>query len=390
MKAPGWSRERRNPGRHGRHQAFAAGLLALLAVGCTADRSVIGPAPPIDIPFDPQATANSIYSLRFAADNAIIAQVRTISELLGLSEPQASRVAHAQARGTNERLSLLRALRPRSLERAVANVAAARAQGSRVPLFPINYLGKEFVFDPLIDAYVEVGDGGPENGVRFELYVVDLSTGLPALPLRPFGFVDLMDESDAVSTRLRVEAFDTSGGGTFRVADYVVDAAFATGSRGVSVSLLSEGFVEDQHGRFDFELDELLESDDAAGITRVTSDHRVLSAEDTEVRLTVAGDLSFDGSHADLLFRMDIDGAGGRTLVDLQVVDGAQDGEIRHGGRREALVGGTVEAPAFVDLVGRGFTDSEVLALDEILFGIDDILVLAGEAYVPLADLFAF
>ncbi|WP_419950392.1 hypothetical protein [Candidatus Palauibacter sp.] len=372
------------------HQAFTAGLLALLAVGCTADRNVIGPAPPVDIPFDPQATANSIYSLRFAADNAIIAQVRTISELLGLSEPRASRVSHAQVRGANERLSLLRALRPRSLERAVTNIAAARAQGSSIPLFPINYLGKEFVFDPHIDAYVEVGDRGPENGVRFELYVVDLSTGLPALPPRPFGFVDLMDESDAVSTRLRVEAFDTSGGGAFRVADYVVDGAFATGRRGVSVSLLSEGFVEDQHGRFDFELEELLESDDAAGVTRVTSDHRVLSAEDTEVRLTVAGDLSFDGMHADLVFRMDIDGAGGQTFVDLRVVDGAQDGEIRHGGRREALVGGTVEAPAFVDLAGRGFTDSEVLALDEILFGIDDILVLAGEAYVPLADLFAF
>lgn len=373
----------------GRCRALAAGLLVLAAAGCVEERGIIGPPLP-DPPFDPELAANSIYSLRFAADNEVVAQVRTIAEVLGLSEPRASRVAHSRLRGSSDRVDLLRALEPRSLERAVANVAARRATGSKIPLFPINFLGKEFIFDPSIDAYVEYGDGGPENGVRFELYAVDLSSGLPALPLRPFGFVDLTDESDAVSARLRVRAFDTSGGGTLRIADYVVDGAFASDANGVSVSLLADGFVEDRNGRFDFELDELLEFDDAAGMTHVTSTHRVLSAEGTEVRLRVGGDLSADGSHADLLFRMDIDAAAGLTLVDLAVVNGAQEGEIRQAGRVEALVGGTVEAPVFTDAAGRGFTDPELAALDEILFGIDDVLAFAGEAYVPLADLFAY
>ena len=199
----------------GRCRALAVGLLALAAVGCAEERGIVGPPLP-DPPFDPELAANSIYSLRFAADNAIVAQVRTIAEVLGLSEPRANRVAHAQLRGSSDRVDLLRALEPRSLERAVANVAASRASGGKTPLFPINFLGKEFIFDASIDAYVEYGDGGPENGVRFELYVVDLSSGLPALPLRPFGFVDLTDESDAVSARLRIRAFDTSGGGTSR------------------------------------------------------------------------------------------------------------------------------------------------------------------------------
>ncbi|MYG20106.1 MAG: hypothetical protein F4208_11220 [Gemmatimonadales bacterium] len=366
-----------------------AGLLMLAAVGCVEERGIIGPPLP-DPPFDPELAANSIYSLRYAADNAIVAQVRTIAEVLGLAEPRANRVAHAQLRGSSDRVDLLRTLKPRSLERAVANVAANRASGAKTPLFPINLLGKEFIFDASIDAYVEYGDGGPENGVRFELYVVDLSSGLPALPLRPFGFVDLTDESDAVSARLRMRAFDTSGGGAQRVADYVVDGAFASDANGVSVSLLSEGFAEDQNGRFDFELDELLEFDDAAGMTYVTSKHRVLSAEGTEVRLQVGGGLSADGSHADLIFRMGIDGSAGRTLVDLAVVNGAQNGEIRQAGRVEALVEGTVEAPVFIDAAGRGFTSSELAALDEILFGIDDVLAFAGEAYVPLADLFAY
>ncbi len=368
---------------------LAAGLLLLAAAGCVEERGIVGPPLP-DPPFDPELAANSIYSLRFAADNAIVAQVRTIAEVLGLSEPRTNRVAHSELRGSSNRVDLLRALEPRSLERAVANVAASRASGAKTPLFPINFLGKEFIFDASIDAYVEYGDGGPENGVRFELYVVDLSSGLPALPLQPFGFVDLTDESDAVSAQLRMRAFDTSGGGTRRVADYLVDGAFASDANGVSVSLLAEGFAEDQNGRFDFELDELLEFDDAAGMTYVTSKHRVLSAEGTEVRLEVGGGLSADGSHADLVFRMDIDGSAGRTLVDLAVVNGAQEGEIRQAGRVEALVEGTVEAPVFIDAAGRGFTSSELAALDEILFGIDDVLAFAGEAYVPLADLFAY
>lgn len=373
-----------------RRLAFAAALLTLSTVGCTMERTVIGPLAPPDVPFDPQATANSIYSLRFAAENEVVAQVRTIAGMLGLYGGRDGASADVRGPEASDRTRLLRALRPRSLERAVANVAAARARGSGVPLFPINVLGKEFIFDASIDAYVEVGDGGPTNGARFELYEVDPSSGLPALPLRPFGFMDLLDESDAASTVLRVLAFDTSGGGSVRVADYFIDGAFATGGRGVSVSLLSEGFVEDPNGRFDFELDELLEYDDGAGVTRVTSDHRVLSAEDTEVRLAVAGDLSYDGERADLLFEFRIDGAAGRTRVDLRVVNGAQDGEIRHGGRREAVVEGTVDAPLFIDLVGRGFTNPELAALDELLYGIDDVLVFAGEAYVPLSGLFAF
>ena len=373
----------------GRCRALVAGLLLLAAAGCAEERGIIGPPTP-DPPFDPELAANSIYSLRFAADNAVVAQVRTIAEVLGLAAPRANRVAHSQLRGSSDRVDLLRALEPRSLERAVANVAASRARGAKIPLFPINVLGKEFIFDASIDAYVEYGEGGPENGVRFELYVVDLASGLPALPLQPFGFVDLTDESDAVSARLRIRAFDRSGGGARRIADYVVDGAFASDANGVSVSLLAEGFVEDHNGRFDFELDELLESDDAARMTRVTSTHRVLSAEGTEVRLRVGGDLSADGSFADLQFRMDIDGSAGLTLVDLAVVNGAQEGEIRQAGRVGALVEGTVEAPVFIDAAGRGFTDSELVALDEILFGIDDVLAFAGEAYVPLADLFAY
>ena len=371
----------------GRWRDWSLGLLIWTVVGCGEDRHLVGPPPP-DLPFNPELTANSIYSLRFAADNAIVVQVGTIAAALGLSEARANRAVSSGGGASLGRASLRRAAELRSLGRALAHVAARRAQGAKVPLFPINFLGKVFVFDPAREAYVEFGDGGPERGVRFALYVVDLSSGLPALPLRRFGHVDLTDESDAVSARLRVRAFDTRGGGISRLADYVVDGAYASHGDGVSVSLMADGFAEDENGRFDFELEELLESDDAAGMTYVGLRHTVLSAEGTEVRLRVDGDLSVDGRHADLLFRMDIDGSAGLTLLYLSVVNGTQEGEISHSGRVEAGVAGTVEAPVFSDLAGRGFTAAEAAALDEILFGIDDVLAFAGEAYLPLADLF--
>ena len=208
------------------------------------------------------------------------------------------------------------------------------------------------------------------------------------MPLAPVGFVDLTDVSDATSSRLQVRAFDTSGGGTIELADYLIDGAFASNANGVTVSLLGNGFVQDQNGRFDFDFDELLESDDVAGITAVSSVHRVVSAEGTDVRLQVAGDIANDGSQSDLTFTMDIDGAAGLTLLDLRVVNGQQDGEIRHGSHLEATVGGTVRNPFFASAGTFDFTVGELAALDEILFGIDDTLLFVSEVYVPLADLF--
>jgi len=387
-------------------------FFGLLATGCANEPNRLGP--PVDVAFDAENVANSIFSLRFAPDNAVVVQVHTIALALGLTvqanavpapgavaTPAPSgvasrltipvrrdRVEARPRRGAQDRVEIMRYVRASPLEGLVASRARNLAAGQAAPIFPINFLGKDFVFDAGLDAYVEFGNGGPENGVRFELYVVDLQSGLPALPLSPVGFVDLTDISDATSTRLRVRAFDDTGSNTIELANYIVDGAFASSSVGVTVSLLGEGFVRDQNGRFDFEYDELLESDDLAGITSVSSIHRTVSAEGTDVRLAVTGEIANDGSQSDLSFEMDIDGAAGLTLVDLRVINGQQDGEIQHRGRLEAVVTGTVQNPSFTAAGAFDFTLAEVAALDEILFGVDDILLFVSEIYVPLADLF--
>ncbi len=370
---------------------FLPAILTLGAVGCADERGLIVPR---DAEFRPPSVAASIFSLRYAGDNVAVVQVHLIADALGLTAPAAN---VARARGARDGEPRLGSRAHRfdkqaleKLERARASRAPGAASGSRVPLFPVNFLGRTFAYDALTGSYF-ADDGlgaGPQNGVRFLLYTLDGNTFLPAEPLFVIGFVDLIDVSNATSTRLRVRAFDTTGPNDRLLADYLVDGAFAVSTIGVAVNLVSNGLVADENGRFDFAMDELLESDDALGETIVSVVHDVVSDEGSNIRLSVEGIIANDGSFADLRFVMDVRGTAGRTVVDLRVVDGLQDGTIEHNGRLETLVGGTVSQPTFDRARGGSYTLAELEALDEILFGIDDILFFASELFAPLADLF--
>ncbi|MDH3732852.1 MAG: hypothetical protein OEU54_04925 [Gemmatimonadota bacterium] len=369
--------------------AMIGGVLLASVAACSSDSGFTGPPP--NVPFSPPDVANSIHSLRFAANNIALVQVGLITDALGLTTPGFSAVPRRYERGEVARHEIARSFQPGTFRDLVAKRALRLSVGAKaVPLFPINFLGQTFVYDAGLDGYViDDGLGGaPADGVRFVLYRLDGVSRLPALPLAPFGFLDLIDRSDAVSTILRIQAFDTSGGGSLPLADYFVDGAFASVSSGVIVNLLSEGFVIDHNGRFDFQLDETLETDDQFGVTIASLDHRVVSDEGTQTTLVVEGEIANDGSFSDLDFFWDIAGAAGATSADLRIVDGFQDGTISHGGQTEVFVSGTVQLPDYRRPNGGGFGPNDTAALDEILFGIDDVLIMADEVLRPLAELF--
>lgn len=369
---------------------LALALIGIVAAtGCADDPDIIGP--PGDLPLNPQSVAASVFSLRFAPDNVALVQVELIAEALGFTTPSASAAAvrGSAARGRGDLPALAPRLDQKAVRAAVARRASASQAGGGVPLFPINFLGKTFAYDPLTGAYYSNDGlgGAPPEGVRFLLYTWDATTRLPALPLFQIGFVDLTEESNATSTRIRVRAFDTSGPATVTVADYFIDGAFAVTSSSLSVNLLSPGLLTDEFGRFDFDLDELLDLDDTTGETRISIRHEVVSQEGATVTLTVDGTIFPDG-RSDLDFVLGIRSPGRSTIVNLATLDDRQDGTISHNGRVEIFVGGTVASPAFTWADGGPVSSSEFEALDEILFAIDDVLILADVVFVPLADLF--
>lgn len=382
MKRPG-SRDRWS----GRSRRAAIAAIALAIAGC-AKNDPFGPPPP-NLAFSAENVANSIYSLRFASSNVAVVQVGLVTDALGLTTPGFSAIPRRYVRGEVSRAEIAPSFVPGVVARLVADRAVRASVGaSAVPLFPINFLGGTFVFDSTIDSYVlDDGIGGaPPDGVRFVLYRLDSQSLLPALPLAPFGYVDLIDQSDAVSTRVRIRAFDEIG--NVPLADYVVDGAFGSVSTGLIVNLLSDGFIADDDGRFDFELDQTFEFDDVANVTLVSIVHRVVSDEGTRTETTVAGGIPYDGPGSDLDFTFDIRGSAGATFVDLRVVDDVQTGTVAHGGRDEVYISGSVQLPDYVRARGGAFTPSEVAALDEILFGIDDVLIMADEIFRPLGELF--
>ncbi len=184
-----------------------------------------------------------------------------------------------------------------------------------------------------------------------------------------------------------MRAFDTTSGTAVALADYFIDGAFAVTSASLAVNLLSLGLLVDQMGRFDFDLDELLELDDISGATIVSILHEVVSDEGTDVALGVEGTIAADG-HSDLTWSLVIRQPGSTTNVELTTQDEFQDGTISHNGRVEILVGGTVAEPTYVWADGGGVSSAELAALDEILFAIDDVLILADEVFLPLTEIF--
>jgi hypothetical protein len=141
---------------------------------------------------------------------------------------------------------------PAAVVGALRAVAAARGSealllrlGDRAPaaveaLFPVNVLGKTFVWDATTSSYRildSTATGAPSAGTRFVLYQVDTATGMPRQPLTTTGSVDLTDvsspQADALALKVHVGSqtaadYDianvaTTTTDTLRAAGYVVD-----------------------------------------------------------------------------------------------------------------------------------------------------------------------
>jgi hypothetical protein len=134
---------------------------------------------------------------------------------------------------------------PQALAAARRSVALIEQLADRSPaavaaLFPVNVLGRTFVWDQASGRYRildSTAAGAPAAGTRFILYQVDTATGQPRLPLTTTGNVDLTDvsspQADALALKVHVGSqtaadytianVTTTTSDTLRAAGYVVD-----------------------------------------------------------------------------------------------------------------------------------------------------------------------
>jgi hypothetical protein len=141
-------------------------------------------------------------------------------------------------------------LRSASLSHRVAN-ATRRMQevmsSAAVDLIPQQYRGLTLVYNLAEQAYVvDETRAGPDNGVRFMLYAVDLLQRTIAEPLNEIGYADLLDEGSGDIASLRLVVV----GGEVTYADY---AATIAGTF-TAPSFTLAGYVSDGTVRADFTL----------------------------------------------------------------------------------------------------------------------------------------
>ncbi|MFQ5678590.1 MAG: hypothetical protein ACE5HP_03945 [Gemmatimonadota bacterium] len=360
-----------------------AAYLTLATAACSDDTT--GPTPTTD--FDARSTAQTLASVTAmpAGSDAVFAQ-------LGLAAG-----ALAQQGGAAGSVSVptpvpgLPELGPAAVPGLPRLAAFLASRGGAVPIFPVNLLGKTFVWDPATRSYRvdEELTGAPANGVRFILYAISPLTGEPVTPLQPVGFVDLLDESDAAATRLRVTAVDTSGADPVTLVDYVLGGSFEV-TTSLTVRLTAEGFLSDGSGRLEFSLSQDITVGESPGTFGIALEHHLnVPGLDASVDLVLTG-TGAEGEEdlrslaASLTIR---DGANSAVLR-ATTSDGSLSGSLRYNGQIVIVIGGTPEAPTFTGPGGEELQPDDLEALEEILEAVEEILGFSEEILQPIAELF--
>ena len=348
--------------------ALAITMFGIGLSGCSDDSGPTGPV----TPFDPTATAQAAAELesRLDGDSDVMLSLALVSPAI-------------EAEG-----GALVQLLPGHLARPSRSLDAqllVDPSFSMEPIFPANFLGMTFEWDETLGRYaISERAGAPANGVRFILYAVDPFTEQPATPLNEVGRLDLIDEGNAIATRLRVVA---ETGGVTRL-DYVVSASYALLGEDVQATATAEGFVSDGTRRLDFDLIQAVTLNNASGTMSVDLAYD-LRMDDEGLRVVVDASTEIDLSASDLTLDvlMTITDGGNVTMFDAQIDQtDSISGTVRHNGEPVVLIDGTMSAPVFTDAAGDPLTNAEVAALAQIFDLFDDVFDFVETVFEPFGS----
>jgi hypothetical protein len=292
-------------------------------------------------------TGNAVFqslanlSFYFTVDTTVSAAVRASAPFGVSDDPKALTAAARQHR---EAMRVLTSLAP----------------GDIAAFFPQDVLGRTFAWDTAQNRYrISNLTGAPTNGVRFLLYVTNV-TGSPVEPLLPLGFVDLTDEPTAGAENLGVLVKF----GQQTVADYTISAVTTTSS----FTLTASGSLFGSTGsQVDFAL--VSGESDVNGGTS-TLDYHVAGSNGFSIDF----DYSETATSASLDFRL----AGDGNTLQMVASAGAAglSGQIKFNGVTVATISGDPDNPTITGAGGRELTQQELAGLQQIFETAGELLLV--------------
>lgn len=252
----------------------------------------------------------------------------------------------------------------------IARSLLSLGSASPLALFPVDLLGKTFVYNPDSAQYVldPAGVGAPANGVRLILYAVDPVLSQPLIPLQAVGYLDLKDVSNASQDAVEIVA--TIGSVTY--IDYTASASVGT----TSITLGALGYVSNGTNRLDFNLSL------AVTQTSITVDYLLQAGGKSLELLDVL-------TQATENVTLTIDDGTDTVVLHVSGTTTGWTGDIRLNGAVAITIGGTPDSPTFTKWDGTALSDAEITALGHVVGVIlnvfntmDDLL---GPALIVLA-----
>ncbi|HEX4561480.1 MAG TPA: hypothetical protein VH113_06575 [Gemmatimonadales bacterium] len=267
-----------------------AGTAALLLAVAACSKDATAPKP-----LDPTAALASLNGVDSTFQTPAVQSFLAVTALFNAGGTPAAPFGQVGA--------LLQATAPRipgpgaGPEMGAALKVLQHAMTGTEAILPDSLLGKTFIWDTTQARYVKSDTGGaPPNGIRFELYALDLDRHI-IKPLVQVGHLDLIDKSTGAAQTLEVVVASSS----FTYIDYTV-----SGSGTLSAfTLTASGFIRNSVRELDFSISYTVTSascaiteqfDDAADNAHLTFSFGITTTSDTSHTVT----LNFDyhvGTH---------------------------------------------------------------------------------------------
>jgi len=337
--------------------------MATYVAGCSSSTS-----PSTD--FDPQATATDVQAVvaAFQANQDAFASMSVASQALGAS--LAGQMLPKD---------------PGQIMPSAAQVQALAKDLTTQAIFPSNYLGTTFVYDPAQAVYVQSDQtGAPSNGVRVIYYAIDPMTNMPATPLNALGYIDLTDETTAQSTRLGITIVKT-GSSDVTLADYYVDVSYTSTQTDMSATLASVGYVSNGTDELDFDLTETLGLSQTSGVSINLDYQASLAGQDISVHFQADGtiDLQTD-SPGTMNATFTIQNGSDQAVLTVSFTgDNTISGTLAYNGSTVVNISGTGDSPTFTKPDGSAVSQSDLTALQSVWNGVGNLFDFVGQLFGP-------